>query len=392
LPILHLNGLSKTYSDGTPALRDFSLDIGEGEVVTVVGPSGCGKSTLLRLVAGLETPTTGSIRFGELSLDLLAPQQRDMALVFQSYTLFPNLNLFENMGFGLKLRGVRGAELKQKVTEAAQWLSIENLLNKRPSEVSGGQRQRAALGRALLRQPRAFLFDEPLSSLDAQMRQQLRVEIQKLQRRSGTAMLYVTHDQTEALTLGHRVVVLDEGVIQQVASPTELISKPRNTQVAAFIGSPGMNLWKGHLTVEHTGVSFEWEGTEGKSDSQWKYHATKTTEDTSSQNEFQHAQQKLPLGRYPGYLGVRPEDLIRTSRSEDSSQSPSHGLQISGKVEAMERSGKETCLHLKSDTGSFALLLPPSRQAELGEIIHASASQNQVIFFDEPGLAFLYSD
>jgi ABC-type sugar transport system ATPase subunit len=252
---LTIEKLGKRYAgSGTWALRDFSLEVGDGELVAIVGPSGCGKSTLLRILAGLEEETSGTILLGKRGegpsariLNGLAPRDRDLALMFQSYTLLPHLTVEENMGFGLKLRGVPRAERARRVGETARTLGIEPLLARLPSEISGGERQRAALGRAVLREPVAFLFDEPLSSLDALMRLQLRVEIQRLHLRARVPMLFVTHDQGEALTLGDRVVVLEGGVIRQVASPEDLYARPANAFVASFIGAPGMNLFAGRV-------------------------------------------------------------------------------------------------------------------------------------------------
>ena len=374
MPSLILDHLNKTYPDGTRALRDFCLKVEEGELVTVVGPSGCGKSTLLRLVAGLEAATAGSVRHGDTDLGPLSPQKRDMALVFQNYTLFPNLDLYGNMAFGLKLRGVRGAELDTRVREAAAWLGIESLLAKKPAEVSGGQRQRAALGRALLRHPRAFLFDEPLSSLDAQMRQQLRVEIQRLQRRAATAMLYVTHDQTEALTLGNRVVVLEGGDTLQIATPAELVERPRNTRVAAFIGSPGMNLWKGTLTPGGEGPAFAWNDAEAPAEARpWPLIGP--------------LRQTLPSGSYPVFLGLRPEDLHWISPAD---ATPKGHFRLGGTVEAVERSGKSACLHVRVPGGRLSLIRPGFVEATLDAPVEAVASWKDAVFFDQHGQAFPY--
>lgn len=376
MPSLLLDRLTKIYPDGTRALRDFCLTVEEGELVTVVGPSGCGKSTLLRLVAGLEAPTAGSVRHGTTDLGPLPPQKRNMALVFQNYTLFPNLNLYGNMAFGLKLRGIRGGELDTRVREAAAWLGIEDLLGKKPAEVSGGQRQRAALGRALLRRPRAFLFDEPLSSLDAQMRQQLRVEIQRLQRRAATAMLYVTHDQTEALTLGNRVVVLEDGNTLQIASPTELVERPRNTRVAAFIGSPGMNLWKGALRSGGAEPRFAWD-------------PQPETPGPAPLQVSGFSKQTLPSGDQAVLLGLRPEDLRWISPSD---ATPEGHLRLAGTVEAVERSGKSACLHVNSAGGRFSLARPGFLDAAVDSHVEAVASWRDAVFFDRQGEAFPYRD
>jgi ABC-type sugar transport system ATPase subunit len=234
-------GVEKVYPGGVVALSDFSLEVADGELVALVGPSGCGKSTVLRLLAGLETPTRGAIRIGGKDVSALAPQERNVAMVFQDYALYPHLSVRENLAFPLKMRGMPAAERTQRVARVAELLSLAPLLERAPRQLSGGERQRVAMGRALVREPAAFLLDEPLSNLDAKLRVQVRAEIAELRRRAPTTMLYVTHDQVEALTLGDRVAVLERGRLQQVAKPAELYEKPANRFVAGFIGSPPMN-------------------------------------------------------------------------------------------------------------------------------------------------------
>ena len=236
-----MEGLTKRYPDGYEAVRDMDLDIEDGEFVILVGPSGCGKSTALRMVAGLEDITEGELRIGGEVVNDRAPKDRDVAMVFQNYALYPHMSVRDNMGFALKLRGVDNAEIDQKVQEAARILDLEQHLDRKPSQLSGGQRQRVAMGRAIVRDPAAFLMDEPLSNLDAKLRVQMRTEVARLQQQLGTTMIYVTHDQTEAMTLGDRVAVMRSGVLQQVGSPMELYNAPLNLFVAGFIGSPAMN-------------------------------------------------------------------------------------------------------------------------------------------------------
>jgi multiple sugar transport system ATP-binding protein len=236
-----LDGITKRYPDGFEAVRDMSLDIEDGEFVILVGPSGCGKSTALRMIAGLEDITDGELRIGDEVVNEKAPKDRDIAMVFQNYALYPHMSVRDNMGFALKLRGVDKAEIDNKVEEAARVLDLEQHLDRRPANLSGGQRQRVAMGRAIVRDPSAFLMDEPLSNLDAKLRVQMRTEVSRLQRRLGTTTVYVTHDQTEAMTLGDRVAVMRTGVLQQVGSPMELYNHPKNLFVAGFIGSPAMN-------------------------------------------------------------------------------------------------------------------------------------------------------
>jgi multiple sugar transport system ATP-binding protein len=244
---LKLDGISKTYPGGIRALDGFTLDIAEREFVAVVGPSGCGKSTLLRIIAGLEEESGGTLELDGRILNGLPPRDRDMSIMFQNYALFPHMTVAENMGFGLKLRGTARKETEARVKEAARLLGIEALLGRYPAEMSGGQRQRAALGRAILRRPKVFLFDEPLSNLDAKMRAQMRVEISRLHQTLPSTMIFVTHDQIEAMTMGDRVVVLKDGIIQQAADPDTLYREPANAFVASFIGSPGMNLFRGRM-------------------------------------------------------------------------------------------------------------------------------------------------
>ncbi|MEA2455163.1 MAG: multiple sugar transport system ATP-binding protein, partial [Thermoleophilaceae bacterium] len=236
-----LDRLTKRYPDGFEAVRDMSLEIKDGEFVILVGPSGCGKSTALRMIAGLEDITDGELRIGDEVVNDKAPKDRDIAMVFQNYALYPHMTVRENMGFALKLRGAPKEEIDTKVEEAARILDLAPHLDRKPSQLSGGQRQRVAMGRAIVRDPSAFLMDEPLSNLDAKLRVQMRTEVSRIQKNLGTTTIYVTHDQTEAMTLGDRVAVMRGGVLQQVDSPKELYENPQNLFVAGFIGSPAMN-------------------------------------------------------------------------------------------------------------------------------------------------------
>ena len=243
-----LSKVGKVYTDGTQAVTDLDLDIADGEFLVLVGPSGCGKTTALRMVAGLEDISSGEVRIGERTVNRVPSRDRDVAMVFQSYALYPHLNVRDNIGFGLQLRKLPKAQIRERVDAAARTLGLEDYLDKKPRNLSGGQRQRVAMGRAIVRQPQAFLMDEPLSNLDAKLRVQMRAEIARLQRDLGVTTIYVTHDQVEAMTLGDRVAVMKKGVLQQVAAPQELYERPANLFVAGFIGSPAMNLLQARLS------------------------------------------------------------------------------------------------------------------------------------------------
>ncbi|HYO23452.1 MAG TPA: sn-glycerol-3-phosphate ABC transporter ATP-binding protein UgpC, partial [Lacipirellulaceae bacterium] len=270
----------KVYPGGYHAVRSLNLEVRDGEFVVLVGPSGCGKSTTLRMLAGLEEVSSGEIRIGAKRVNELEPGRRDSAMVFQNYALYPHMTVRQNLGFGLKMRGAPRAEIESRTQDVADTLGIASLLERRPRELSGGQRQRVALGRAIVRQPQVFLFDEPLSNLDAKLRVQMRAEIAALHRRLGTTMIYVTHDQVEAMTLGERIVIMEGGEVQQAEAPLEIYRRPANRFVAAFIGSPPMNFLPGAI--------------DGRGD-------------------FAFEGRSLPLGsmaRGSVVLGVRAEDLV----------------------------------------------------------------------------------
>jgi multiple sugar transport system ATP-binding protein len=243
-----LDGITKVFDDGYEAVKGMNLEIADGEFVILVGPSGCGKSTALRMIAGLEDISSGELKIGGETVNDKAPKDRDIAMVFQNYALYPHMTVRENMGFALKLAGTDKEEIDRKVTEAAKTLDLEQHLDRRPANLSGGQRQRVAMGRAIVRDPKAFLMDEPLSNLDAKLRVQMRTEVAKLQSKLETTTVYVTHDQTEAMTLGDRVAVMRAGALQQVGSPAELYERPKNLFVAGFIGSPAMNFMPAELS------------------------------------------------------------------------------------------------------------------------------------------------
>ncbi len=260
MPVIHLENVSKEFGRGIIALDNLSLEIGDREILTVVGPSGCGKSTLLRLIAGLDSPTSGRIRMDSVSIEAVPARERNMAMVFQSYALYPHMTCYENLALNLRLKKMSAPEIDRRVHETAAMLEISDLLGKKPRELSGGQRQRVAVGRALIRKPHAFLLDEPLSNLDALLRERVRHELRELFRKVQATVIYVTHDQTEAMSLADRVAVLDRGRLQQVGTPEGLYQRPVNRFVASFIGSPSMNFFETDLangTFSLAGVSYD---------------------------------------------------------------------------------------------------------------------------------------
>jgi len=293
---ISFESVSKSFDrdHGPWAVRDLSLDIDDGELVVFVGPSGCGKSTTLRMLAGLEQVTSGEIRIGGRTVTRLPPKDRDIAMVFQNYALYPQKSVYENMAFGLRVRGEANEEIEKRVREAARSLDLDPLLQRKPRQLSGGQMQRVALGRALVRDPAVFLLDEPLSNLDAKLRVRTREEIATLHKRLGATMIYVTHDQVEAMTLGDRIVIMKDGFMQQVGRPLELYDRPCNVFVAAFIGSPEMNLLEGDL-VRHEG----------------KLHVRAGGLEVSlPDNEFSNAERAVTLG-------IRPEHIARACGRHD---------------------------------------------------------------------------
>jgi len=318
---IELDGLTKVYSDGTRAVDQLDLSIDDGELVVFVGPSGCGKTSALRMVAGLEDITDGEVRVGGTVVNQLPPRARDMAMIFQNYALYPHMNVYDNMAFGLKMRGLDRAEIRRRVDAAAKVLGLEEVLRKRPRHLSGGQRQRVAMGRAIVREPQAFLMDEPLSNLDAKLRVQVRAEIARIQRDLGVTTIYVTHDQSEAVTLGDRVCVLRDGVLQQVDRPQELYDRPANLFVAGFIGSPAMNLVEADL-AEDGGVVVARFGP----------HELKVPPATLAA--------RPTLRSYVGrnvVLGIRPEDIGHVA--------PVDGAALDVTVDIREDMGAEIFLH-----------------------------------------------
>ncbi len=320
-------GVSKVYDDGTRAVDDLRLEIDDGEFVVLVGPSGCGKTTALRMVAGLEEISEGVVRIGERVVNHVPSRDRDIAMVFQSYALYPHLSVYDNIAFGLKVKGVPKAEIAERVGRAAQILDLEPYLKRKPRALSGGQRQRVAMGRAIVRQPAAFLMDEPLSNLDAKLRVQMRAEIAAVQQRLGTTTLYVTHDQVEAMTMGDRVAVMRKGRLQQVAPPQELYDRPVNLFVGGFIGSPAMNLFR--ATIEREDGRF----------------LARLADDVALELEPSLMTARPALAGYEGrevVLGVRPEDLEDASLAGETSAR----RRLTGRVELREALGAEIMMHM----------------------------------------------
>ncbi|MDD5704363.1 MAG: sn-glycerol-3-phosphate ABC transporter ATP-binding protein UgpC [Kiritimatiellae bacterium] len=319
-----LEHVEKIYDNNYKAVHDFNLKVRDKEFVVLVGPSGCGKSTTLRMIAGLEEISGGTIAIDGRVVNNVPPKDRDIAMVFQNYALYPHMSVYDNMAFGLKLRGFKRAEIQCRVNEAAEILGISDLLDRRPKQLSGGQRQRVAVGRAIVRKPKVFLFDEPLSNLDAKMRVQMRIEITRLHHRLGATMIYVTHDQTEAMTMGDRIVVMHQGRVQQVADPLELYNRPRNRFVAGFIGMPPMNFIDGKLAAQDNGFYFENEDIRLPLPDTWRDRVAP------------HAGRDVTFG-------VRPEDI----GSPAASQVPD-APRLSATVDVIEPMGSETYVYFRA--------------------------------------------
>jgi multiple sugar transport system ATP-binding protein len=318
-----IDGVSKRYRDGTLAVHDLSLEIADGEFMILVGPSGCGKTTLLRMLAGLEQVTGGTISIGDRVVNELEPRERDIAMVFQNYALYPHMTVARNMGFALKRAKVPAAEIQRKVQEAAELLGITDQLERKPANLSGGQRQRVAMGRAIVRDPQAYLMDEPLSNLDAKLRLQMRSEIVRIQRRLSTTTVYVTHDQTEAMTLGDRVAVMRDGLLQQVGTPQELYGRPRNLFVAGFIGAPPMNFMLGRVSDGMLGFALG--------------------EIPIAQLGPEAADAARDAGRV--VVGVRPEDFEDAAVAGERGR----GVHVRATIDVLESTGSDIYAHLSID-------------------------------------------
>jgi len=366
-----LTRLTKVYADGTVAVQDLSLTVAEGEFLVLVGPSGCGKTSVLRCVAGLESPTSGSIEIGGRVVNHLPPQDRDLAMVFQTFALYPHMTVFDNLAFGLKMRRLPKNELRQRVGWVAAKLGLEEHLHKKPRQLSGGEQQRVALGRALVRQPQAFLMDEPLSNLDAALRVKMRGEIMKLQRELGVTVLYVTHDQTEALTMGDRVAVLHQGRLQQVAPARELYEHPATRFVAGFVGSPAMNFLRARLRQGSEGLILEFASQK-----------VSLPEDVLDGHPGlkEHADQEL-------IVGLRPEHLQPQSETPTAPDT----IFLRGDVDLVETTGPVNHVHLsmpeaetpEGDTPAPLLAsLPADRSVEPRQTLELTTDLQHLHFFD----------
>jgi len=374
-----LENVNKVYDNGFHAIHDLSLDISDGEFLVLVGPSGCGKSTALRMIAGLETITNGDLRIGDKIVNDVEPKDRDIAMVFQNYALYPHMTVYDNIGFALKLAKVPKEEIDKRVREAADTLELTTYLERKPGQLSGGQRQRVAMGRAIVRQPAAFLMDEPLSNLDAKLRVQMRAEIAALQRDLGVTTCYVTHDQVEAMTMGHRVAVLKDGYLQQVDSPQNLYDRPGNVFVAAFIGSPSMNLFEANLALNGDGGSVKLGG-----------------QSLSIAPETVAA--RPALRNYDGkklVIGIRPEDFEDVALAGNVRE----GATLKSQVQLIEAIGSELMVHFQLDAETVDSGDPdaveeagvaantvgrfhPRSRVKIGETVEIAVSTENMHFFD----------
>lgn len=355
---LSLRHIYKIYPGNVTAVKDFNLEIEDKEFVVFVGPSGCGKSTTLRMIAGLEDISQGELYIGDRLVNDVAPKDRDIAMVFQNYALYPHMSVYENMAFGLKIKKVPKDEIDRKVKEAARILDIEHLLDRKPKALSGGQRQRVALGRAIVREPKVFLMDEPLSNLDAKLRVQMRTEISKLHKRLQTTFIYVTHDQTEAMTMGSRIVVMKDGLIQQVDTPQYIYDHPANIFVAGFIGSPQMNFIDAKLVERNGNV------------------AVVFGEDTIVLPE-----EKALVLRDKGYvgkdviMGIRPENIDEAVGNE--------AAVIEATVEVTELMGAETYIYLAKGKANMVARVNGTSKCRAGDKLRVSFDTNKIHIFDK---------
>lgn len=351
--------VTKRFGD-VVAVNNLDIKIEDKEFLVLVGPSGCGKSTALRLLAGLEDITEGRILIDDQVVNDIAPKDRDIAMVFQSYALYPHMSVFDNMAFGLKLRKYPKDEIKRRVQEAAEILGIENLLDRKPRQLSGGQRQRVAVGRAIVREPKVFLFDEPLSNLDAKLRVQTRAEITKLHQRLQTTFIYVTHDQVEAMTMATRIAVLNQGVLQQIDTPQNLYDKPNNLFVAGFIGSPAMNFFDAHLRKDGSNLYIDADTFQVK------------IPDDRAQTYMEH------VGK-PIIFGLRPEDI-----HDPKYEAPGIVAEkVEGTIEVTELMGNEIFIYAKNGNHNFVARVDPRTDFKMGDTVQFSFNMGNMHVFDK---------
>ena len=351
-----LKGVTKIFPPDVHAVQDVSIEIPDKEFLVLVGPSGCGKSTTLRLVAGLEELTSGEIFIEDRKINNVAPKDRDLAMVFQNYALYPHMTVYKNMAFGLKLRKYPRKEIEGRVKEAADILNIAHLMDRKPKELSGGESQRVAVGRAIVRKPKVFLFDEPLSNLDAKLRVQMRMEISKLHNKLQATIIYVTHDQVEAMTMGTRIVVMNKGVVQQIANPLSLYQKPVNKFVAGFIGSPAMNFMKGRIIEQNGGLVFD-EGS------------IKLATDSSHSKS---------LAGYKGReitFGIRPEDIYIHQGKKGVGE-------VESVIEVVEPMGSEIYLYLNTGTNLYVARVNADSQVAVDKRVLMRIDMKKANFFD----------
>lgn len=357
-----LKNISKVYPGNVLAVKEVSLDIKDKEFIVLVGPSGCGKSTTLRMIAGLEDITSGELFIEDKICNDVEPKDRDIAMVFQNYALYPHMSVYENMAFGLKLRKTKKKEIDEKVREAAKILGIEDLLDRKPKALSGGQRQRVALGRAIVRDPKVFLMDEPLSNLDAKLRVQMRAEISKLHKRLNTTFIYVTHDQTEAMTMGTRIVVMKDGIIQQVDNPRSIYESPVNKFVAGFIGSPQMNFIDSRIIEENNKLYIEFNNVKLEIPED-KALIIKNREYVNKEVVF----------------GIRPEHISDNAEFTKSNQN----ARMIAKVDVLENMGSETYLYLVCGENNFIARVESSTTARVEQSIELEINMNRMHVFDK---------
>lgn len=354
-----LKDVTKLYNNSVVAVDKVSLDIEDKEFVVLVGPSGCGKSTTLRMVAGLEEISSGKVFIDDQVVNEIPPKNRDIAMVFQNYALYPHMSIYENMAFGLKLRHYPKKEIDRRVHEAAEILGLADRLKRKPKELSGGERQRVALGRAIVRKPKVFLFDEPLSNLDAKLRVQMRAEIKKLHNRLQSTMIYVTHDQVEALTLGDRIVVMKNGIVQQVDKPINLYENPKNKFIAGFIGSPAMNFLKGNVVAQNGGLYFVDRSIRLKILKQHEKHLNK------------HVNREV-------YFGIRPEDIYDKLFAQDASEE----FTITATVDIVEPMGSEIFIYFTAGRNSFIARVDNQDTAAAKQDLQVVFDMSKAHFFD----------